>query len=66
MKILRSYTFTWQQIAIFKLALIALGIAIGTYWHTFFASIITILVVIGVIAAVYILFVSFFKKEHKG
>jgi hypothetical protein len=62
MKILKSYTFTWQQMAIFKLALIALGIAIGAYWHTFFGAIITILLVVGIIAAVYILFVSF-KKE---
>jgi hypothetical protein len=34
----KSYIFTWWQIGIFKLALLAIGIAIGSYWHIFFRA----------------------------
>lgn len=58
MKIFKSYTFTWQQMGIFKLALLALGIAIGAFWYAFFGSYLTALLVIAIIAGVYLIAVS--------
>ena len=54
----KSYTFTWWQIGIFKLALLAIGIAIGSYWHIFFRAYLVPLIIIAIIASVYIMFVS--------
>jgi len=54
----KSYTFTWWQIGIFKLALLAIGIAIGSYWHNFFSDYLVPLIIIAVIASVYIMFIS--------
>jgi uncharacterized membrane protein len=56
--IFKSYTFTWWQIGIFKLALLAFGAAIGAYWHDFFGANLTALIIIAVIASVCIVFTS--------
>jgi hypothetical protein len=58
MKIFKSYTLTWQQIGIFKLALLAAGAAIGAYWHEFFGANLLVLVVIAVVAGLYVAFVT--------
>jgi uncharacterized membrane protein YgaE (UPF0421/DUF939 family) len=57
MKIFKSYTLTWQQIGIFKLALLAAGAAIGAHWHDFFGANLLALVVITVVAGGYVAFV---------
>lgn len=59
MKLFRSYTFTFFQVAIFKLSLLLLGIAIGANWPYIFAPYTAILVVAGFLAGIYIMFVSF-------
>jgi fatty acid desaturase len=56
--IFKSYTFTWWQIGIFKLALLAFGAAIGAYWHDFFGANLAALIIIAVIASVCIFFTS--------
>ena len=58
MKLFKSYTFTWWQINIFKLALLSLGAAIGAYWHDFFGANLTVLIIIAVIASIYIALIS--------
>jgi hypothetical protein len=58
MKFFKSYTFTWWQIGIFKLALLALGVAAGAYWHQFFGPNVIILILIAVVASAYILFAA--------
>ena len=58
MKIFKSYTYTWWQIGIFKLALLAIGVLIGAYWHDFFRANQVILAAIAVIASAYIMYVS--------
>ena len=64
MKLFKSYTFTckWWQISIFKLALLAIGIAIGVYWHDFFKANLTALIIIAVIASAYTMYV-FLKQQ---
>lgn len=63
MKLFKSYTFTctWWQISIFKLALLAIGAAIGAYWYGFFGANLATLIVVGVVAGAYIAYV-FFKQ----
>lgn len=54
----KSYAFTWWQIGILKLALLAMGCAIGAYWHEFFGSIMTVLIVIAVASSIYMVYVT--------
>lgn len=61
MNIFKSYTYTWWQIGIFKLSLLVFGAAIGAYWHGFFGNHLTVLVIVGVIAGLYIGYVSLRK-----
>lgn len=51
--IFRAYTLTWRQMAIFKIGLLALGIAAGVYWHEFFAQYLTALIVVAVLGVLY-------------
>jgi uncharacterized membrane protein YgaE (UPF0421/DUF939 family) len=61
MTILKNYTFTWWQAGIFKLCLLAIGIAIGASWPQIFSGYITLLVVIGVVLGIYLATI-FFRK----
>ena len=65
MKLFKSYAFTWWQIGIFKLALLAIGIAIGAYWHDFFGANLTALIIVAVIASAYILYVSLKQRSMR-
>jgi hypothetical protein len=58
----KAYTLTWWQIGIFKLALLAIGVAVGAYWHELFASSLTVLIVIAGVAGAYIAYVTL--KQH--
>jgi hypothetical protein len=44
---------------ILKLALLAIGAAIGAYWNSFFGANLAALIVIALVASAYILYVSF-------
>lgn len=59
MNLFKNYTFTWWQIGIFKLALLAIGVAIGAYWHEFWNGYLPTLIVIAVVASAYTMYVSF-------
>jgi putative Mn2+ efflux pump MntP len=58
MKIFKNYTYSWWQIGIFKLTLLCFGVAIGAYWNEVFSQYLTILLVVGLVLAIYIGFVS--------
>ena len=55
---LKSYSFTWWQIGILKVAVLAIGVAIGAHWHELFATWITPLIVLGVVAGIYVAYVT--------
>lgn len=61
MKIFKSYTFAWWQMGVFKLALLAIGIAIGATWSQAFLPYTIALVVIGVVLGMYLVVISFKK-----
>lgn len=58
----KNYTFTWWQIGLFKLALLSLGIAIGSYYQETFLPYFIGLISFGIIIGGYIAFVLFRKK----
>ena len=58
MKLFKAYTFSWWQMGVFKLALLAIGAAIGAYWHEFFGANLTALIIIAAIATVYTMYVA--------
>jgi hypothetical protein len=59
MNLFKTYTYTWKQIGVFKVALLAIGILIGSYAHEFFGSNVIPLALIAVVATSYIVYVSF-------
>ena len=61
MKLFKPYTYTWWQIGIFKMALLSVGAIIGSYWHVFFQNNLTVFVIIAIIGAGYIWYVSLKK-----
>lgn len=58
MNLFKNYTFSWKQIGVFKLALLSIGISIGSYWYEFFSTYITFVIVVAVVATAYIMYVS--------
>jgi len=54
----QSYTFTWWQIGILKLALLSLGAVIGAYWHDFFEANSVVFIFLTIIASVIIMIIS--------
>lgn len=66
MKIFKTYTFTcaWWQMSIFKISLLAIGIAIGVYWNGFFGKNFCALIAIAIIAGAYSAYV--FLKQQKA
>ena len=61
MNILKNYTFTWWQAGIFKVCLLAIGIAIGANWPKVFAQYTTLLVAVGIVLGIYLAVISFRK-----
>ena len=58
MNLFKSYTFTWWQIGILKLALLSLGAVIGAYWHDFVGANLTAFIIIAIIASIIIMFIA--------
>ena len=58
MEILRDYTFSWQQMVVFKVSLLTIGIAIGAYWQALFLPYAGLLAIVGVVLGLYLAFIS--------
>lgn len=57
MNIFKTFTMKWWQAGLFKAGLLALGIAVGTYWHNIFSGFIPELVAVAVICLSYVTYV---------
>lgn len=57
MNILKTFTLRWWQTALFKLGMLALGIAVGAYWHHFFGDHLLILIGMAAVSLVYVSYV---------
>ena len=55
--IFKTVRLRWFEIAVFKVGLLALGVAAGAYWPDFFADYLAALVDVAAIAIIYILYV---------
>ena len=53
----KSVRLRWFDIAVFKVGLLATGVAVGVYWADFFMQYMTELVGVALIALVYVLFI---------
>jgi len=58
MNIFKSYTYTWKQIGIFKLALLSIGILIGSQWSEFFVDNVVVVVGVAIVTTVYVIYIS--------
>ena len=58
MNIFKSYTFSWWEMGIFKLALMAIGISIGIYWQSFFIQYIEVIWGIAILASIYSMYIA--------
>jgi len=57
MNLFKSFTLKWWQTGLFKWGMLALGIAIGTYWHDFFGDYLPILTIAAFVSLTYVTFV---------
>jgi hypothetical protein len=52
--IFKIFTLKWWQAGLFKSGMLALGIAIGTYWHDFLGGYLLILIIVAVVSLAYV------------
>lgn len=57
MNIFKTFTLKWWQTSLFKLGMLALGVAIGTYWHVVFGGYLLILIVVAALSLAYVSYV---------
>ena len=57
MNLLKTLKLKWWQTGIFKWGMLALGVAIGAYWHDCFGGYLPILIVIAALSLSYITYV---------
>lgn len=58
MKIFKNYTYTWQQIGVFKLALLSIGVIGGVQFSEFFTKNLTLVIVVALTSSAYLMYVS--------
>jgi len=58
MNIFKSYTYTWWQVGILKLALVTVGIFIGSYWPGVWIKLMTPVALIAILASAYTVYIS--------
>jgi hypothetical protein len=54
MNLFKTFTLKWWQAGLFKWGLLALGIAVGAYWHEFFGSYLALLIVVAAACLAYV------------
>jgi hypothetical protein len=57
MNIFKTFTLKWYETSLFKLGMLALGIAIGAYFHGFFGGYLSILIAVAVVSLAYITYI---------
>ena len=57
MNIFKTFTLKWWQTGLFKWGMLALGIAIGTYWHDLFGRYLLILISMAMVSLAYVTYV---------
>ncbi|MEX0930200.1 MAG: hypothetical protein WDZ79_00835 [Candidatus Paceibacterota bacterium] len=63
---LRSYTFAWWQLALYELALVSLGLGVGTLWYEALQPAVPWLLLIFILVAPYILYLYLDQSSVPG
>ena len=58
MHIFRPYTFTWIEIGIFKIAMLAIGLVLGAYFYEIVEEYMVAVIVIAVLTSAYVGYVA--------
>jgi hypothetical protein len=64
-KLFGSYTYTWWQMGVFKLALLAIGMIGGAYLASVVLASLWVFIVIAALASGYIIAASFSGKNQR-
>jgi hypothetical protein len=62
MNLFKSFTLTWWQGSLFKLAMISFGIALGASWHEFFIRVTGIFWLLFIILGLYTTYIWWSSK----
>lgn len=54
MNIFKTFTLKWWQTGLLKLGMLALGIAIGAYWHDVVGGYLLILIAVAAVSLAYV------------
>jgi hypothetical protein len=54
MNIFKTFTLKWWQTGLLKLGMLALGIAIGAYWHDVIGGYLLILIAVAAVSLAYV------------
>jgi uncharacterized membrane protein YgaE (UPF0421/DUF939 family) len=57
----KNTTLTWWQLGLLKIAVLAIGIVIGSHWSDIFVGYTTVLLIVGGVSSVY-LGIVWFKR----
>ena len=57
MNIFKTFKLEWWQAGVFKLGMLALGIAIGTHWRNVFGAYLLILIIVAAVSLAYTTYV---------
>jgi hypothetical protein len=57
MNLFKTFTLKWWQTSSFKIGMLALGIAIGAYWHEVFGGYLLALLIVAAVTLAYVTYV---------
>lgn len=57
MHLFKNFNLSWWQVGVFKLTILAFGVAIGAYWSGFFLPYLMPLIIVFLAGGVYLFFV---------
>lgn len=58
MRLFKSYTFSWKELGIFKLALLSIGAIIGACFADFVKDYLVVFAIVAVVSTVYIMSIA--------
>jgi hypothetical protein len=57
MNLFKTLTLQWWQTSIFKIGMLALGIAVGAYLHNAFGGYLVILIIVSALSLAYVTYI---------
>lgn len=61
--VFRTYTYTWWHMAVFKIALLAIGAIAGAFWASVVMNALWVFVILGAVASALIIIASFVGRN---